>query len=127
MAHDVHRIGDVKQEQPSNDKVEWLGVAPAGDVTLRERKTTIATSPVPRFRERVRRLIESDDGSRRPDHFCDQLRNVPQACTEIERAHARADPGRPEQQTRGGLDHSGLCIESRDFRRAVAKDVLSSR
>jgi hypothetical protein len=117
VAHGSHGIREKEQDQAPDHGVELPPGIEGEDVALREPDVGEAGIGAPRLRdlERLRRLLDAEDGTFRADQRSDELGDVSDTAAEVEDLHSRPDPCRFEQHAGRLLDRGGLVVEPRDL------------
>ena len=125
MANRRFRIGEVKQDQASDDGIERRRRAPGPDVTLDEGDVPFAGvfGALACHGQRFAGFIDPDDRTVGTNELARNPGHVSQPGAEIQDAHATTDAGGLEQQARRPLDRRRLPVQPRELRRVVAQDV----
>ena len=123
MANDGLRIGEVKQDQASDDGVEGRRRPPVPDVTFDERDVSFVFGAPPRDRQRFDGFVDPDDRAVGTDELARHSRHVSQPGAEIQDSHGATEAGGLEQQACRPLDRGRLPVQPREFIGVVAEDV----
>jgi len=127
--YDGHRVVDVEQDQPADDRVEAVAHGEAPHVAGHELDVgdPLAAGPVAGERHGGLGAVDADDGAARADPAGEEEGDVAGAAAEVEDAHAGGDPAEREEGARRSGQHAGLGLESGELGVAVPEDVPGGR
>ncbi len=123
------RVALMDEDEPSDHRIErrvgGQGIV-AGD---RERDVAVSglRRAPPREIDRALLPVDANDGSRRPDRLGEQEGDVSRTGSEVEHAHARTNPGFPDQSAREAFQTAGLQLQSLKLRLGARRIVRRIR
>ena len=117
------RIGQVKQDQAADDRVERLRVAPTPHIAFQESQLRSRGCSRRGHFEKPGIAVDRDHASLRSDQVGHEHRHVPEPGAEIEHPHPGRDAGGPQQQAGRGLDRGRLPVQARDLLVARSEHV----
>ena len=113
VANGHHRIREVEEHEPADNRIEGFVGTPAEDVAFNERDMMLSRrlDPPACDRQRLRRAIESDHLPGGTDQLSRQARDMAESGAEVEDAQAGTDAGGLQEKLRRRTDQCRLPIQ----------------
>ena len=115
VTQDADRVLQVEEDQPTNHRVERLGVAPSRHVSLDDAHVRQMLRPGPRQFQHPWVSFEADHLAGGTHELGNREGHMPRARTEVEHPHARADAGCLEEHSCRLPDELCLRVQPGDL------------